>query len=50
MYDLMTTCRLAASNWSGEGSFLFTSSSAVYDCSDNGFCNEVSDHKLKIFL
>ncbi|URE22315.1 hypothetical protein MUK42_17549 [Musa troglodytarum] len=34
--------RLAASNWSGEGSFLFTSSSAVYDCSDNGFCNEDS--------
>nr|XP_029116739.1 uncharacterized protein LOC105032125 isoform X2 [Elaeis guineensis] len=27
--------RLAASNWSGEGSFLFTSSTAAYECSDN---------------
>lgn len=34
-------CRVAASNWSGEGSFLFTSSTAVYDCNDNGFCGEV---------
>jgi len=34
--------RVAASNWSGEGSFLFTSSTAVYDCSDNGFCSEDS--------
>ncbi|KAJ6802760.1 uncharacterized protein M6B38_191415 [Iris pallida] len=34
--------RLAASNWSGEGAFLFTSSTAVYDCSDNGLCNEDS--------
>nr|DAD37956.1 TPA_asm: hypothetical protein HUJ06_008597 [Nelumbo nucifera] len=33
--------RLAASNWSGEGSFIFTSSSAPYDCNDNGSCNEV---------
>ncbi|EMS47075.1 hypothetical protein TRIUR3_34842 [Triticum urartu] len=33
-------CRVAASNWSGEGSFLFTSSTAVYDCNDNGFCGE----------
>ncbi|KAH7654967.1 NAD(P)-binding domain-containing protein [Dioscorea alata] len=32
--------RLAASNWSGEGCFLFTSSTALYDCSDNGICNE----------
>ncbi|KAK4783320.1 hypothetical protein SAY86_007694 [Trapa natans] len=32
--------RIAASKWSGEGSFLFTSSSALYDCSDNGPCNE----------
>ncbi|KAF0920447.1 hypothetical protein E2562_035158 [Oryza meyeriana var. granulata] len=32
--------RVAASNWSGEGSFLFTSSTALYDCSDNGLCNE----------
>ncbi|KAJ6848566.1 uncharacterized protein M6B38_275115 [Iris pallida] len=34
--------RLAASNWSGEGSFLFTSSTSVYDCSNNGLCNEDS--------
>jgi hypothetical protein len=34
-------CRVAASNWSGEGSFLFTSSTALYDCSDNRLCNEV---------
>ena len=34
-------CRVAASNWSGEGSFLFTSSTAVYDCNDNGSCGEV---------
>uniref|UniRef100_A0A453HPH9 NAD-dependent epimerase/dehydratase domain-containing protein n=6 Tax=Aegilops tauschii TaxID=37682 RepID=A0A453HPH9_AEGTS len=33
---------VAASNWSGEGSFLFTSSTAVYDCNDNGFCGEDS--------
>ncbi|ONM32095.1 NAD(P)-binding Rossmann-fold superfamily protein [Zea mays] len=33
-------CRLAASNWTGEGSFLFTSSTALYDCSDNSMCNE----------
>lgn len=32
--------RLAASNWNGEGSFLFTSSSAPFDCHDNGFCDE----------
>ncbi|KAJ0980693.1 hypothetical protein J5N97_008948 [Dioscorea zingiberensis] len=32
--------RLSTSNWSGEGSFLFTSSPAVYDCSNNGLCNE----------
>lgn len=31
----------AASNWSGDGSFVFTSSSAVYDCYDNGPCEEV---------
>lgn len=34
--------RVAASNWSGEGSFLFTSSTAVYECSDNGPCDEDS--------
>lgn len=32
--------RDATLNWSGEGCFLFTSSSAPYDCSDNGFCDE----------
>ncbi|MCD9643906.1 hypothetical protein HAX54_031790 [Datura stramonium] len=32
--------RDAALRWSGEGSFLFTSSSAPYDCSDNGSVDE----------
>lgn len=32
--------REAALNWSGDGSFLFTSSSALYDCNDNGPCEE----------
>ncbi|KAJ0477617.1 putative NAD(P)-binding domain superfamily [Helianthus annuus] len=32
----------AASMWNGEGSFLFTSSSAPYDRYDNGDCNEDS--------
>ncbi|KAF5465538.1 hypothetical protein F2P56_015533 [Juglans regia] len=32
--------RVAALNWNGEGSFLFTSSSAPYDCNDNGPCDE----------
>ncbi|RWR94119.1 hypothetical protein CKAN_02339900 [Cinnamomum micranthum f. kanehirae] len=32
--------RLAASNWNGKGSLLFTSSSASYDCNDNGSCDE----------
>ncbi|GKV39023.1 hypothetical protein SLEP1_g46859 [Rubroshorea leprosula] len=32
--------RMAALSWSGEGSFLFTSSSAPFDCSDNGPCDE----------
>ncbi|KAF9607673.1 hypothetical protein IFM89_038144 [Coptis chinensis] len=31
---------LAASNWNGQGSFVFTSSSAPYDCYDNGSCDE----------
>ncbi|KAL3641964.1 hypothetical protein CASFOL_012779 [Castilleja foliolosa] len=30
----------ATLNWNGEGSFLFTSSSAAYDCNDNGSCDE----------
>ncbi|KAM3265802.1 putative protein isoform X1 [Capsicum annuum] len=32
--------RDASLRWSGEGSFLFTSSSAPYDCSDNGPVDE----------
>ncbi|GLU08328.1 hypothetical protein SLE2022_252460 [Rubroshorea leprosula] len=32
--------RMAALSWNGEGAFLFTSSSAPYDCSDNGPCDE----------
>ncbi|XP_010548916.1 PREDICTED: uncharacterized protein LOC104820237 isoform X2 [Tarenaya hassleriana] len=40
--DYAGDLRLAASNWNGEGSFLFTSSSAPYDCFDNGECNEDS--------
>ncbi|XWS14016.1 hypothetical protein CRYUN_Cryun36dG0087700 [Craigia yunnanensis] len=32
--------RMAALSWNGEGSFLFTSSSAQYDCNDNGPCDE----------
>ncbi|KXG32499.1 uncharacterized protein LOC8075362 [Sorghum bicolor] len=40
--DYAGDLRIAASNWNGEGSFLFTSSTAVYDCSDNGFCGEDS--------
>ncbi|KAI4345476.1 hypothetical protein L6164_012599 [Bauhinia variegata] len=34
--------RLAALRWNGEGSFLFTSSSAPYACDDNGPCDEDS--------
>ncbi|CAI8617719.1 unnamed protein product [Vicia faba] len=33
-------CMLAALSWNGEGSFVFTSSSAPYDCNDNGPCDE----------
>ncbi|KAL8047735.1 hypothetical protein ABFX02_07G019800 [Erythranthe guttata] len=32
--------REATLNWNGEGSFVFTSSSAPYDCFDNGSCDE----------
>ncbi|XP_038720322.1 uncharacterized protein LOC120012854 [Tripterygium wilfordii] len=32
--------RQAALSWNGEGSFLFTSSSAPYDCDNNGQCDE----------
>ncbi|KAK7332214.1 hypothetical protein VNO80_28963 [Phaseolus coccineus] len=38
--DYLGDLRLAASCWSGEGSLLFTSSSAPYDCNDNGLCDE----------
>ncbi|KAK7331328.1 hypothetical protein VNO77_25550 [Canavalia gladiata] len=40
--DYLADLRLAASCWNGEGSFLFTSSSAPYDCNDNGLCDEDS--------
>ncbi|CAO2203503.1 unnamed protein product [Urochloa humidicola] len=40
--DYVGDLRVAASNWNGEGCFLFTSSTAVYDCSDNGLCSEGS--------
>ncbi|WVZ71141.1 hypothetical protein U9M48_019761 [Paspalum notatum var. saurae] len=40
--DYVGDLRVAASNWNGEGSFLFTSSTAVYNCSDNGLCSEDS--------
>ncbi|KAJ8429576.1 hypothetical protein Cgig2_023782 [Carnegiea gigantea] len=32
--------REAALSWTGEGSFVFTSSSALYDRADNGYCDE----------
>lgn len=32
--------RVALSNWNGDGCFLFTSSTAVYDRNDNGLCDE----------
>ncbi|KAL3626144.1 hypothetical protein CASFOL_029693 [Castilleja foliolosa] len=38
--DYPAEVREATLNWNGEGSFLFTSSSAPYDCIDNGFCDE----------
>ncbi|KAG5240938.1 NAD(P)-binding Rossmann-fold superfamily protein [Salix suchowensis] len=34
--------REAALSWNGDGSFVFTSSSAPFDCFDNGQCNEDS--------
>ncbi|CAH8315721.1 unnamed protein product [Eruca vesicaria subsp. sativa] len=40
--DYAAELRTAASKWNGEGSFLFTSSSAPFDCFDNGECNEDS--------
>uniref|UniRef100_A0A0R0G7X6 NAD-dependent epimerase/dehydratase domain-containing protein n=1 Tax=Glycine max TaxID=3847 RepID=A0A0R0G7X6_SOYBN len=38
--DYLGDLRLAASCWNGEGALLFTSSSAPYDCNDNGLCHE----------
>ncbi|KAJ1430497.1 hypothetical protein SESBI_07635 [Sesbania bispinosa] len=38
--DYADNVRLAALSWNGEGSFLFTSSSAPYDRNDNGPCDE----------
>ncbi|KAH9328797.1 hypothetical protein KI387_000905, partial [Taxus chinensis] len=40
--DYPDDVREAALQWSGEGSLLFTSSSAVYACNDNGLCFEDS--------
>ncbi|KAK3160840.1 hypothetical protein QOZ80_1BG0065610 [Eleusine coracana subsp. coracana] len=40
--DYPGDARAAVSNWSGEGSFLFTSSTALFDCNNNGSCNEDS--------
>ncbi|KAK9671840.1 hypothetical protein RND81_12G057900 [Saponaria officinalis] len=38
--DYAADVREAISSWNGEGSFVFTSSSAPYDCTDNGYCDE----------
>ncbi|XP_004504648.1 uncharacterized protein [Cicer arietinum] len=38
--DYADNIRLAALSWNGEGSFVFTSSTAPYDCNDNGPCDE----------
>ncbi|QHO03933.1 uncharacterized protein DS421_13g436300 [Arachis hypogaea] len=40
--DYAGNVRLAALSWNREGSFVFTSSSAPYNCNDNGSCNEDS--------
>ncbi|CAN6469375.1 unnamed protein product [Victoria cruziana] len=40
--DYQSELRLAASKWNGDGSFLFTSSTAVYETEDNGWCYEDS--------
>ncbi|KAI4364413.1 hypothetical protein MLD38_020508 [Melastoma candidum] len=40
--DYAADLREAVLKWNGEGSFLFTSSSAPYDCFDNGYCDEDS--------
>ncbi|KAK9664273.1 hypothetical protein RND81_14G030300 [Saponaria officinalis] len=38
--DYAADLREAALNWNGDGCFVFTSSSAVYDCADNRYCDE----------
>ncbi|CAH9061660.1 unnamed protein product [Cuscuta epithymum] len=38
--DYPADVREAALKWNAEGSFMFTSSSAPYDCHDNGPCDE----------
>ncbi|KAH9621272.1 hypothetical protein KSS87_011538 [Heliosperma pusillum] len=38
--DYAADVRDAFSCWNGEGNFVFTSSSAPYDCADNGYCDE----------
>ncbi|WCJ23554.1 NAD(P)-binding Rossmann-fold superfamily protein [Euphorbia peplus] len=40
--DYSADVREAASSWNREGGFLFTSSSAPFDCFDNGECDEDS--------
>jgi len=40
--DYVAEVRAAAQRWNGEGSLLFTSSSGVYNVSDNGPCDETS--------
>ncbi|KAG9459790.1 hypothetical protein H6P81_004298 [Aristolochia fimbriata] len=40
--DYIGDVRQAASCWSGDGSLLFTSSTAAYDCNDNSPCDEDS--------
>ncbi|KAH9605142.1 hypothetical protein KSS87_019147, partial [Heliosperma pusillum] len=38
--DYAADVREAMSCWNSEGSFVFTSSSAPYNCTDNGYCDE----------
>ncbi|XP_068660698.1 uncharacterized protein [Aristolochia californica] len=40
--DYLGDVRHAASCWSGDGSLLFTSSTAAYDCNNNSLCDEES--------
>ena len=41
MQTWASPCRAAAERWNGEGSLLFTASTAIYDVNDNGPCDEV---------